>query len=42
MWTLLGATIFSKKEWEKVLQHVQYTGDYAFVTAKNLSLIHPK
>jgi len=38
MWTLLGATILSKNEWKKVLEHVAYTGDYAFVTAKTLNL----
>ena len=37
-WTLLGATILKKKEWQKVLIHTKYKGDYKFNTAKSLNL----
>ena len=38
-WTLLGATILSKKEWINVLKHVKYEGDYKFNTAESLGLV---
>lgn len=38
-WTLLGTTILSKDDWREVLEHVGYTGDYWFNTAKTLNLI---
>lgn len=38
-WTLLGATILSKKDWVEVLKHAGYTGDYKFHTAETLKLI---
>lgn len=38
-WTLLGCTILSKTDWVEVLNHVGYTGDYKFVTAKSLDLL---
>lgn len=37
-WSLLGCTILRKDEWIEVLQHVAYTGDYKFNTAKSLRL----
>ena len=37
-WTLLGTTILSKNDWLEVLDHVKYTGDYWFNTAKTLNL----
>lgn len=38
-WTLLGTTILQKSEWIKVLEHVNYNGDYKFNTAQSLKLI---
>lgn len=38
-WTLLGTTILHTSEWVKVLEHVNYSGDYKFNTAKSLNLI---
>lgn len=38
-WTVLGSTILHVDEWREVLQHVGYTGDYAFSTAKTLNLV---
>lgn len=38
-WTLLGTTILQKSEWLKVLEHVNYSGDYKFNTAKSLGLV---
>jgi hypothetical protein len=37
-WTLLGTTILSKKDWLKVLEHIEYGGDYKFNTAESLGL----
>lgn len=37
-WTLLGATILSKKDWISVLKHCKYKGDYKFNTARTLNL----
>jgi hypothetical protein len=39
MWSLLGTTILHEEEWLEVLEHVGYTGDYAFVTARSLKLV---
>jgi len=38
-WTLLGTTILLKKEWETILKHVGYKGDYCFTNAKTLNLV---
>jgi len=38
-WTLLGTTILLKKEWETILSHVQYKGDYYFTNAETLNLL---
>jgi SAM-dependent methyltransferase len=38
-WTLLGALIFRKSEWEDVMKLAGYTGDYYFTGAKSLKLI---
>ena len=38
MWSVLGSTILHINEWEKVLAHCGYTGDYTFITAKTLNL----
>ncbi len=38
-WTLLGCTVLSKTDWVEVLNHVGYTGDYKFNTARSLNLI---
>lgn len=37
-WSLLGNTILLKEEWLEILQHVGYTGEYYFVSAKSLNL----
>jgi hypothetical protein len=37
-WTVLGSTILHVKDWVEVLKEAQYTGDYAFMTAKELNL----
>ena len=37
-WTVLGSTILLKNDWIEVLNHVNYTGDYYFTSAKSLSL----
>ena len=37
-WLILGTTILHEKEWIKVLNHVNYTGDYYFSNAKTLHL----
>jgi hypothetical protein len=37
-WTLLGTTILSKKDWLKVLEHIEYEGDYKFNTSESLGL----
>ena len=37
-WTLLGTTILLEKEWVKVLEHSNYTGDYYFNNAASLNL----
>ena len=37
-WTLLGATILLKKEWESILKHIGYQGDYYFTNANTLNL----
>jgi ubiquinone/menaquinone biosynthesis C-methylase UbiE len=37
-WSLLGTTILLKEEWLEILQHVDYTGEYYFVSAKTLKL----
>ena len=37
-WTLLGTTILKKHEWIKVLNYVNYRGDYSFTNAKTLNL----
>jgi hypothetical protein len=37
-WSLLGTTILLKEEWLEILQHVGYTGEYYFVSAKSLKL----
>ena len=37
-WTLLGTTILLKKEWETILNHVNYKGDYYFSSAKSLGV----
>ena len=39
-WTLLGTTILLKQEWEKILKHVNYEGDYYFTNAKSLNLVN--
>jgi len=41
-WTLLGTTILLKSEWEKILKHVNYKGDYYFTNADNLNLVNKK
>ena len=38
-WTLLGTTILLQKEWETILKHVGYKGDYYFTNAKTLNLV---
>ena len=38
-WTVLGATLLHEDEWVKVLEHVEYTGDYKFTTARSLKLV---
>ena len=38
-WTVLGACLLHEEDWVKVLQHVGYTGDYKFTTARSLKLI---
>ena len=38
-WTLLGTTILHENEWVEVLNHVGYTGDYKFNSAKSLHLV---
>ena len=40
-WTLLGTTILSKADWEEVLKHCGYTGDYWFITTDYLRLREP-
>ena len=37
-WTVLGSTILQENEWIKVLQHVNYTGDYFFTNSNILNL----
>lgn len=37
-WSLLGTTILKKEEWEEVLKHCNYSGDYYFTNAKSLNL----
>lgn len=37
-WTLLGATVLKPEEWEEVLSHAGYTGDYTLTGAKTLNL----
>ena len=37
-WSLLGTTILRKDEWIEVLEHVNYHGDYQFITSKDLGL----
>ena len=37
-WTLLGTTILLENEWEVVLKHVNYSGDFYFTNAKTLNL----
>ncbi len=37
-WTVLGSTILHVKDWVEVLKEAQYTGDYSFMTAKELNL----
>ena len=37
-WSLLGTTILLKKDWLEILEHVGYTGEYFFVSAKSLKL----
>ena len=37
-WSLLGTTILLKEEWLEILQHVDYKGEYYFVSAKSLKL----
>ena len=41
-WSLLGTTILKEKEWEEVLNHCKYSGDYYFTNATNLNLIEKK
>ncbi len=41
-WTVLGCTILHEDEWVEVLNHVGYTGDYKFQTARSLKLIEKK
>lgn len=41
-WTLLSSTILRKEEWLEVLKHVNFRGDYAFVSAKTLNLVEKK
>jgi len=38
-WTLLGTTVLHEDEWIEVLNHVGYTGDYYFTSAKTLHLV---
>ena len=37
-WTLLGTTILSKKDWNKLFNILGYKGDYYYTTAKSLNL----
>lgn len=37
-WTLLGTTVLQRVEWEEVLKHVGYTGDYKFNSSQSLNL----
>lgn len=37
-WSLLGTLLLKESEWKKVLKFCNYTGDYFFVNAKQLSL----
>ena len=37
-WTLLGTTILLENEWQKVLEHTSYSGDYYFTNASELNL----
>lgn len=37
-WTLLGTLILKENEWEEVMTHCGYTGDYYFTNAKSLNL----
>jgi len=37
-WTLLGTTILSKKDWNKLFKILGYKGDYYYTTAKSLNL----
>lgn len=37
-WSLLGTTLLKKEEWQEVLSHCGYQGDYSFVTAQSLGL----
>ena len=38
-WTLLGTLILKEEEWENILKHCGYTGDYYFTNAQSLNLI---
>lgn len=38
-WTLLGTLMFRKEEWIEILEHVGYSGDYAFTGAQSLNLV---
>ena len=37
-WTVLGSTLLQESEWEKVLEHVNFTGDYFFTNSSVLNL----
>lgn len=37
-WTLLGSLTLKKEEWEKVMLHSKYDGDYSFTNSKKLNL----
>ena len=41
-WTVLGSTILHEDDWIEVLNHVNYTGDYKFTTARSLNLVEKK
>lgn len=41
-WTLLGTTILREKEWIEVLDHIGYTGDCTFTSARTLKLVPEK
>ena len=38
-WTLLGTLMFKINEWETILKHAGYKGDYTFTGAQSLNLV---